>query len=187
MRVSDYFTKLSGLWEEIDSMNVLPTITTITTEVTTLLNAIEKMKEESKLFQFLNGLDEVYGAQRSRLLMIIPLPSVEAACAAVQQEESQNEVLSQVVLGDNEIMAMYGKGNGGNGDKRLMCSTCGRRGHTNEKCWEVTGYPKWHYKYKPGQKSIQTKWMGNKASGAKVANNVQGGVNEQQQIVMTSQ
>lgn len=57
MRVSEYYTCLSGLWEEIESVNVLSTITATTPEITKLLAAIETMKLESKLFQFLNGLD----------------------------------------------------------------------------------------------------------------------------------
>lgn len=109
MKISDYFTSLSGLWEEIESMNVLPTIKDITPEVAKFLEAIENMREESKLFQFLNGLDEVYGAQRSQLLMMCPLPSVQEACAAIQQEESQKEVLSHNGAGDSDVLAMYSK------------------------------------------------------------------------------
>lgn len=44
MKVSEYFTRLSGLWEEIESMNILPAVTTTTTEVKDLLKAIETMK-----------------------------------------------------------------------------------------------------------------------------------------------
>lgn len=182
LKVSEYFTSLSSLWEEIDSMNVLPAVTSNTAEINNLLKAIDNMKEESKLFQFLNGLDDVYGNQRSQLLMMIPLPSVEEACAAVQQEESQKEVLNQGVLGDNEVLAMFSKGNG---DRNMMCTGCGRKGHSSDKCWEVKGYPKWHYKYKPGQRNVANKWSGNKPNGARLANNVQGNVGEQ--VVITSQ
>lgn len=55
-KVSDYFTGLSSLWEEIESMNILPTVTTMTAEVTEMLKAMEKIKEEAKLFQFLKAM-----------------------------------------------------------------------------------------------------------------------------------
>lgn len=71
MTVNDYFTKFSGMWEEIDSMNTLPPITATTTEIQTFLKAIVAQKEESKLFVFLNGLYEIYSPLRSQLLMQI--------------------------------------------------------------------------------------------------------------------
>ncbi|XP_074336319.1 uncharacterized protein LOC141673467 [Apium graveolens] len=58
--VADYFTQLSSLWEELESMSLLPTITTMTPEITTFLSAITKYREETKLFQFLNGLNDKY-------------------------------------------------------------------------------------------------------------------------------
>lgn len=41
---------------------------------------------------FLNGLNEAFSAMRSQLLMQQPLPTVEAACAMLQLEESQRDV-----------------------------------------------------------------------------------------------
>ncbi|XP_074336517.1 uncharacterized protein LOC141673672 [Apium graveolens] len=172
MKVSEYFTSLSSLWEEIDSMNVLPTVTAMTPEINKLFSAVEVMKQVSKLFQFLNGLDEAYGAQRSQLLMMAPLPTVEVACAAVLQEESQKEVLSHVGIGDNDMIAMYSRGSK---DKVPICSSCGRKGYPTDKCWEVTGnYPKWHSKHKLNlnQRSNVGKWSGNKGESSRMANNV---------------
>lgn len=50
-------------------MNDFPKITSKTTELEALLQAIQTQKNELKLFQFLNGLDNVFGPQRSQLLM----------------------------------------------------------------------------------------------------------------------
>lgn len=122
-------------------MNVLHVVTTVNPEITVLLKSIETQKEELKLFQFLNGLDEKYGLQRSQLLMMSPLPSVEAACSVIQQEESQIDVLNDVDPSDLRVSAMYSKSqNFRNGDKSIVCEFCGRKGHNKDKCWSVIGY-----------------------------------------------
>ncbi|GJX29723.1 cysteamine dioxygenase [Tanacetum coccineum] len=81
--VSEYYTRMKCVWEEFDSMNNLPRLVTITPEIYVFLSAVEKQKEEQRLFQFLNGLDDCYSAQRSQLLLINPLPSMENACAVI--------------------------------------------------------------------------------------------------------
>ena len=143
IKINEYYTAVSSLWEEIDSMNLLPVVTTVAADVIVLLETIETQREESRLFVFLNGLDESYGALRSQLLMQHPLPTVEAACAVLQQEESQRDVLSVV---ETEHTAMYSKGPGGSGGG-VSCTVCGGRNHIGDKCWTVSGYPKWHYKH----------------------------------------
>lgn len=144
--VNDYYTAMKSLWEELDTLNTLPVIVTPTTDVQSLLATIEQQRDESKLFQFLNGLDEIYNAQRSHFLLLNPLPSVESVSASLQQEEAQREVLH---LGktDNDVSAMFSKIQI---DKTIVCSACGVKGHRGEKCWTVVGYPKWHSRHNAG-------------------------------------
>lgn len=94
MKLNDYFTTLSSLWEEIESMNTLPVVTTVAADFTTFVDAINKQKAESRLFQFLNGPDDVYAALRSQLLMQNPLPTVVVAFSTLQQEKSHKDLFN---------------------------------------------------------------------------------------------
>lgn len=79
--------------------------------------------------------------------MMCPLPSVEIACAAVQQEESQKQVLSHSLC-TVKVMEIR------------VCSVH----HVG-----VTSYPNWHHKYKHGAQKFTTgKWSSNKATYPKM-------------------
>lgn len=187
LSINDYFTALSSLWEEIDSMSSLPVIKTVTPEITTFLQAIETLKEESRLFQFLNGLNDVYGPQRSQLLMLQPLPTVEVACSALQQEESQRDVLQNVLPLDHDISAMYSNGPSSPAIRPVTCTNCGGKNHTNDKCWSVVGFPKWHHRYRPPPQRKFPSRPGNKFQNNRMANVVQGPQPDQSKVTMTTQ
>lgn len=38
---------------------------------------------------------------------------------------------------DSEALVMYGKSS----EETMMCSACGKTGHSKEKYWSVVGYP----------------------------------------------
>lgn len=168
------------LWEELDALNTLPVILSPTTEVQTLLTTISRQKEDTKLFQFLNGLDETYNPIRSQLLMHQPLPTVEIASAVLQQEEAQREVL-HLNKTENSMMAMFGKAKS---DKPIVCNVCGVKGHRGNKCWTVVGYPYWHPKhnyksntnpkFRTSTSNQSTRWnSGNRGNNIGMAANVQ--------------
>jgi len=64
-------------------------------KITNFLQALARQAEKQKLFQFLNGLDEIYANQRSQILLMNPLPSVDSICSMLQQEELQRQVLGE--------------------------------------------------------------------------------------------
>lgn len=140
--VNEYYTSMRTLWEELDAMNMLPVVSKPSEEVQKVLDTIEIQKEEARLFQFLNGIDDVYGPLRSHMLMLNPLPSVEMASATLQQEEAQRELLQNSAV-NPDVMAMYSRNTENRG---ATCSACKVKGHTNDICWTVIGYPKWHPK-----------------------------------------
>lgn len=49
MKINEYSTSLSSIWEEIESMNLLHVVTTVDPGITALLNAINTQREEAKL------------------------------------------------------------------------------------------------------------------------------------------
>lgn len=122
-----------------------------------------------------------------------PLPSVEFACAVLQQEESQRDLLK---MSSPDVSAMYGKAISDRSisNKSIVCSVCEKRGHSHEKCWTVVGLPKWHSKYKRQVSSRSENF--NTGSGKifgnqnkRMTNNVQGLVEENagQDVVFTTQ
>lgn len=148
LSVNDYYTTMKTVWEELDPMNVLPTIPNTTIEVTKLLAEIGLQKEESKLFLFLNSLNEVYAPQRSQLLLIIPIPSVKNATSVIQREEAQRELLQGSKPNNADFLAMYSKGTN---SMVFNYTAFGGKGHTQDRCWSVIGYPRWHNNYKGNQ------------------------------------
>ncbi|KAL2938691.1 Retrovirus-related Pol polyprotein from transposon RE1 [Bienertia sinuspersici] len=89
--VNEYYSIMKAMWDELDSLNVLPAITKLNPEINAFVGAINQQKEELKLFQFLNGLDEDYSYLRTHLLMYTVLPIVETACGASGNVGSDTE------------------------------------------------------------------------------------------------
>lgn len=123
-------------------MNTMHALTVITPGISVYVKALETQKQEAKFFQFLNGLDVIYGPQFSQILMMFVLPSVEMACSIIRQEESQHDNL-QLNCGQykTDIAAMYSKEPSSVSVKISTCSECGKRGNYKEKCWSIIGYP----------------------------------------------
>ncbi|KAF3625553.1 Calcium-binding protein PBP1 [Capsicum annuum] len=80
--ISSYFTKMRGLWDELNASYVGPQCT---------CGALSKFIQDQQLFQFLKGLNETYNTVRSNTLMMTPLPSISKIYGLLQQDESQKK------------------------------------------------------------------------------------------------
>ncbi|XP_021626177.1 uncharacterized protein LOC110625005 [Manihot esculenta] len=138
--VSVYFTKLKRLWDELGSVETLPTCTCGASR------AIADIANRNKLMQFLMGLNEVFGSVRDQVLGMDPLPTVNKAYSMVVKFESQREILG--AMNDNtESLTLLNKTQSENlnrprrsENKKGHCTFCNMNGHTREGCFKLIGY-----------------------------------------------
>lgn len=76
LSVTDYFTELTVLWEELESLRPVPQCTCPVKCTYELSRYIDKMNEHDFLMRFLNGLNECFAPCKSHNLMLDPLPSI---------------------------------------------------------------------------------------------------------------
>jgi len=75
MSASTYFTKIKGLWDELETYRTLPTCNQ--------MKAHDEQREEDRLMQFLMGLNDSYNTIRNNILMMSLLPNVRQAYSLV--------------------------------------------------------------------------------------------------------
>jgi len=127
MNISSYFTKLKGLWDELDTFRTFPTCNQI--------KAHTDQIEEDRVMQFLMGLNDIYNVVRSNILMMSPLPNVRQAYSLVIQEETQRQMTSESTESFSIAAAVQRRTNSFfNKSKDKHCEHCNREGHTIENC-----------------------------------------------------
>ncbi|GAB2275704.1 hypothetical protein Dimus_039146 [Dionaea muscipula] len=150
--VSEYYTKLKGLWDELASYF---------DPITCSCNAaklLEEREEKEKVMQFLMGLNESYAMIRGSILMMSPLPDTRRAHGLVLQHERQIDVTAHQHAHAQAFAAgrtpIHKASNGifntaGSLRKHQKCTHCDGIGHTIDRCYFLIGFPeghKWHGK-----------------------------------------
>jgi len=137
--VVEFFSRLIGLWNELDNYIKTPPCKCGSTE------KIIKTMEEDKIHQFLMGLDDKqYSTVRSQILAMEPLPSIKKIFNMALQEENHRSAMANRKA-QPENMAAFATSHltrpGYLLGERPTCKHCGKTGHDEMTCYELVGYP----------------------------------------------
>ena len=150
LSVSNYFTKLKALWDEMQDYR--PTTQCNCGGLRSMLDHFQS----EQVMQFLMGLNDQFAQTRAQILLMEPIPPINKVFSLVIQEERQRSIGSASEnLADAQLAfaakATSQKGKGQKKD-RPVCAHCGITGHTIDKCFKIHGYPP-GYKFK-GKNSL---------------------------------
>lgn len=89
--VSEFYTQIKMLWDELDAAYPLPTCT-CNKCTCNVVGRIHKMQQEMRLTQFLMKLNPSFNIVRGNILLQKPLPPISHAYRLLFQEEKHKEV-----------------------------------------------------------------------------------------------
>ncbi|KAM0060750.1 putative transcription factor interactor and regulator CCHC(Zn) family [Helianthus debilis subsp. tardiflorus] len=150
MTMSSYYTKLRGLWDEMQSF--LPTPKCECNGCTCgLAKSLRELREKEQLYEFLMGLDSEFSVIRTQILATKPIPSLGNAYHLVAEDEQQRVIAGgKRPVGETVAFQASVKRNGAStriGQKKDKptghCDHCGKDGHTRKGCFQRVGYPEW--------------------------------------------
>ncbi|XP_073219772.1 uncharacterized protein [Cicer arietinum] len=110
--ITNYFTKLTSLWEHIDSFR--PTRDCVCAIQCTCGAAtdLSKYKNQDHVIKFLKGLNEQFSNVRSQIMLLEPLPSLDKTFSLVLSQERQlNIQASSDSAPENQAMSMQVQNN----------------------------------------------------------------------------
>lgn len=152
MTVSTYYTKLWGLWHEIQSNLHTPQCSCNGCSCG-LGKAPKKVKEKEKLYEFLIGLDSDFAIIRTQILAMKPTSSLGNEYHLVVEDEQQRSItntkrpITEVAAFEAFVKREPGLTHQANkfmkkhGNQLEHCSFYDKEGHTRDGCFKRVGYP----------------------------------------------
>ena len=134
LSVTDFFTKLRVVWDELENFRPDPVCTCSTKCSCRVSPIIAQRKLEDRAMQFLRGLNDQYSNVRSHVLLMDPLPSISKIFSYVVQQERQLLGSFTSVASDSLV----------NAATTYSSTYCGRPGHTENVCYRKHGFPPGH-------------------------------------------
>ncbi|CAL1377952.1 unnamed protein product [Linum trigynum] len=153
--VSQFYTKLRGLWDEIEALT--PSLECTCAGCSCNVKRRQReVREGERLFDFLMGLDAPFSTVKSQILAMKPIPSLAEAYRLVTTDEQQRQLANSrrprpeaaafQAQGDRRADRQSPQQERDTDQERetggkLRCSHCRRTGHVREMCYRLIGYP----------------------------------------------
>ncbi|MCH84304.1 retrovirus-related pol polyprotein from transposon TNT 1-94 [Trifolium medium] len=152
--VSEFFTALKVLWEELEAY--LPTPVCNCPRKCVCVTGIVNARSQHDLLRsirFLTGLNDSYDLVRSQILLSDPLPPINRIFSSVIQYERQFASInggsdlddSKALVNASDTRRGQGRGKGSYGSnfgsKKRACTYCGKDNHIVENCYKKYGFP----------------------------------------------
>ncbi|XP_061356409.1 uncharacterized protein LOC133300840 [Gastrolobium bilobum] len=159
--ISDLYTQLKILWDELESLQPTPTCKCVK-PCCSISSQVRSIRDRDYSIRFLKGLNEQFSHVRSQIMLMDPLPPINRVFSLMTQQERQmhlNNVMPNVTDGNSKVFfnstepqsgrgCFYtrGRGRGYNGGRGRaftprLCTCCGKTSHTVDTCFEKHGYP----------------------------------------------
>ncbi|XP_056682860.1 uncharacterized protein [Spinacia oleracea] len=153
MTIEEYYTTLTGLYDDLVQFKPLRSCECGNCSCN-MVGKLQEDRDEEILHQFLIGVDDdLYATVRTNLLSRTPLPTLDEAYLAFEQEErSRGIALSNAAKEQVHTQSIFAlqaeqrpKARYERSDKsQLNCTRCKRNGHDNSTCFKLHGYPEWY-------------------------------------------
>ena len=168
-----FYTKLQGLWREIDFRLLNPM------ECAIDIYHYNNLLQEDHVYTFLDGFDDRLDNTRSDVLQMRPFSSIEQVYAHVRKEALRKAIMSTndpdntigMVLTTKWLKLSSANRNSvadSSHEKStiasksrtvpdgMKCSHCGNQRHISENCFKKIGYPDWWYELQAKKKNDST-------------------------------
>lgn len=89
MSVGTYFTKLKGMWDELNALSPTPSCSC------GAMTEVLEYQRRQRTMKFLMGLHESYSTVRGQILLMEPLPTINKVFSLLVQEERQRTLFLQ--------------------------------------------------------------------------------------------
>ena len=183
MDVIMYYTELMTLWEEYKNYVELPVCTCGHCECNAAM-LWERLQQISRVTMFLMGLNEAYEQTRCHILMLNPIPMIDEVFNMVSQDERQKNLKPSVKVEHAVFQTTAASDAYDNGYytgpmenaayatqprpyNKIVCTHCGRSGHTYHTCYKLNGYPPGHKLHNRSAQSSASQARGNFQSGTR--------------------